>query len=246
MTIISQSQLSNATNLLVSSATINIGQVIVQYNNQLYLPDYTIPHLAVPFGIALTTKDADHYLFASLNGRVDPSIYNLGDGYICAVGYNSTGYAVRVTDPTCVSGLNYLGNCDDKGTIYVKPSLAIQYDVGATLTAADGYLKQGDAAHFLLDAYSAVSMKIRFLASNLARTKIATETHELLLTAANPTATILSHDTVWMPAGQTFAAQGWSITIDINAGNMRILVSPGSDTIRVLARIEFSVLQVLV
>lgn len=119
-------------------------------------------------------------------------------------------------------------------------------DLGATLTATDGYLKQADGIDFVLDQNSVTSMKIRFTASNLARTKIATETHELLLTKANPVATLLSHDTVWMPVGRTFASQGWSIIIDVNAGNMRIRISPGADTINVLARLDFSVMQNLV
>jgi hypothetical protein len=120
-------------------------------------------------------------------------------------------------------------------------------DIGAVLTAADGYLKLADATNLTFDNYSAVSMKIRFLASTLDRSKIATETHELLLTKdAGGVLTILSHDTTWMPAGHTFSTYSWTITIDANAGAMRVLIHPGTDTIRCIARIEFTDLQVLV
>jgi len=69
------------------------------------------------------------------NGIVDSTIFNLGDGYVCAVGVSSSGTPVRVTDPTCASGLNFLGYCDIHGTITIAPRIADAanvIDFGAT------------------------------------------------------------------------------------------------------------------
>lgn len=63
------------------------------------------------------------------NTLVDPAVHNLGAGPACAVGTTVTGVPVRVTDPTCVSGLNYLGRCDTSGTYYVAPWTATVYDI---------------------------------------------------------------------------------------------------------------------
>src|SRR5260370_40220587 len=54
-------------------------------------------------------------------GPVPRSLINLGAGYACSVGVNSTGVPVRVTDVTCVSGLRYLGHCDVNGSIIISP-----------------------------------------------------------------------------------------------------------------------------
>lgn len=62
-------------------------------------------------------------------GPIYPADYSLGPGIACAVGCNSSGALVRVTDPTCVSGINYVGWCDVAGTITIAPELASEADV---------------------------------------------------------------------------------------------------------------------
>ena len=83
-----------------------------------------------PFlGVAATagaTGASSQMLFSTL---VNPAVHNLGAGPACAVGVDATGTPVRVTDPACVSGRNYLGRCDQSGTYYVAPWVARVYDV---------------------------------------------------------------------------------------------------------------------
>lgn len=47
------------------------------------------------------------------------SDFNLGAGLATAVGLDASGVPVRVTDPTCVSGMMLLGVCDEAGVITV-------------------------------------------------------------------------------------------------------------------------------
>jgi len=61
-------------------------------------------------------------------GPVAPADYSLGVGLATAVGCNSAGAPVRVTDPNCVSGLNFIGWCDVAGTIFVSPRVAHRYE----------------------------------------------------------------------------------------------------------------------
>lgn len=87
-------------------------------------------------GIALSAATGSGKdVYVEFSGTVDPNIFNLGDGYSCAVGVNSSGIAVRVTDATCVSAPNYVGYCDGYGTITVAPRRAQNVDImdfGAT------------------------------------------------------------------------------------------------------------------
>lgn len=65
-----------------------------------------------------TSQAIQHY------GPVDPADRNVGAGVACAVGYDASLNLVRVTDPTCVSGLNFAGWCDEAGTIFLQGRLA--------------------------------------------------------------------------------------------------------------------------
>lgn len=58
-----------------------------------------------------TTQPIQH------GGSIDPSDKTLGAGLATAVGRDSDGNLVRVTDASCVSGLSYAGHCDESGVI---------------------------------------------------------------------------------------------------------------------------------
>lgn len=62
-------------------------------------------------------------------GPIDRATKNLGPGLATAVGFTTTGDLVRVTDPTCASGLNLAGWCDEAGTVVDDPRLADTYDI---------------------------------------------------------------------------------------------------------------------
>lgn len=50
---------------------------------------------------------------------VAPAKLSVGSGLATAVGRDAAGAPVRVTDPTCVSGLMYLGYCDEAGVVTI-------------------------------------------------------------------------------------------------------------------------------
>ncbi len=62
-------------------------------------------------------------------GLVDPTIFNLGAGVRCAVGVDVSGNPVRATDVACVSDPNWLGTCDELGTITIAPRRDTVYNV---------------------------------------------------------------------------------------------------------------------
>ena len=62
-------------------------------------------------------------------GAVSPNYLSLGVGLATAVGVNSSGAPVRVTDAACVSALNFVGWCDTAGTVTVQPRKAGAYDL---------------------------------------------------------------------------------------------------------------------
>ena len=81
-------------------------------------------------GIALSlASGSGKDVYVEFAGTIDPSIFNLGDGYACAVGTNSSGVVVRATDSTCISAPNYVGYCDGYGTITVAPKKAENFNV---------------------------------------------------------------------------------------------------------------------
>lgn len=104
------------------SASISAGQAVIVMNGQVKLADMASLALGLTHtGIALTGGSAGSTISIVTQGIISPDIKNLGDGYICAVGTDSSGNVVRVTDGSCVSGLKYLGSCDGYGTITVAP-----------------------------------------------------------------------------------------------------------------------------
>jgi hypothetical protein len=75
-----------------------------------------------PFvGLALASGSSGNLVNIQVSGVIDPNFFNLGDGYACAVGVNSSGIPVRATDSTCASAPNWIGFCDTNGNITVSP-----------------------------------------------------------------------------------------------------------------------------
>ena len=71
-------------------------------------------------GIATSSgSDGNTIRFVS-QGLITPVIFNLGDGYNSKVGWNSSGNAIRTSDNTNISGLDFVGTCDGYGNVYVS------------------------------------------------------------------------------------------------------------------------------
>lgn len=84
---------------------------------------------SIPFdGIALSSASTNNTVYIEEQGSINPTIFNLGDGYACAVGTTVSGFPVRATDPTCVSAPNWVGYCDTHGTITVRPKREERFD----------------------------------------------------------------------------------------------------------------------
>ncbi len=73
-------------------------------------------------------------------GPVYPADHSLGVGLACAIGCDSSGAPVRVTDPSCVSGLNFLGWCDEAGTEFIHPRMEVVFNVKDFGAVGDGYI----------------------------------------------------------------------------------------------------------
>lgn len=85
---------------------------------------------SLPFdGIALNSATTGQTIYVSAHGLLDPTTFNLGDGYACTVGTTVAGFPVRATDPTCVSAPNWLGHCDVKGNISISPRRDTEFNV---------------------------------------------------------------------------------------------------------------------
>lgn len=108
-------------------------------------------------GLALEDGNNGQERFVQLAGVVDPSIAQLGAGIACAVGVDASGNPVRATDAACVSAPNWLGDCDEEGTITLKPrsaSFVSPEDYGAKGNGID------DDSAALAAAISSVSSDI--------------------------------------------------------------------------------------
>lgn len=106
---------------LIAGATITAAQVVQTTNTGKATPvvsNFTITQFA---GIALTSGTVGSIIQIQSSGPLNPSVLNLGDGYACAVGINSSGVPVRATDGYCVSPGNWIGTCDGYGNITIKP-----------------------------------------------------------------------------------------------------------------------------
>ncbi len=120
------------------SATITKGYGAMMKNGKLTLASSgalaTSLYIA---GLVLTAASANQSAEIVTSGLVDPSVLNLGAGVACAVGLDANGKPVRVTDPTCITGLKYVGACDADGAINVAPRTLVQpaiTDYGADRT----------------------------------------------------------------------------------------------------------------
>ena len=89
-------------------------------------------------GLAIAAASASATARIHTAGPIEPSIFNLGAGVACAVGLTAAGVPVRVTSTTHASGLDYVGHCDETGTITVSPRRARHYDVRDFGAKGDG------------------------------------------------------------------------------------------------------------
>jgi hypothetical protein len=89
-------------------------------------------------GLALTAGAASDPITVILEGPVDPILVSLGAGTACAVGLTSSGAPLRVTSPTCTTGLFFLGRCDASGALFVQPRVAAEYCVADFGLVGDG------------------------------------------------------------------------------------------------------------
>lgn len=75
-----------------------------------------------------TTTQASGTQQTYTQGPIPTSLIDLGAGRAEAVGVNSSGVPVRVSDPSCVSRLNFLGHCDEAGAMFLAPRRADRYE----------------------------------------------------------------------------------------------------------------------
>lgn len=114
----------------VSSPSFAAGRAVTQTSGQITLANTAaLATVLMPTGVAIEAGSAGLQIKVVTQGVVDPAVINLGAGVACAVGLNSSGVPVRVTDVTCASGLKYVGVCDSNGAIYVSPRSALQISV---------------------------------------------------------------------------------------------------------------------
>jgi hypothetical protein len=113
----------------VANADITAKQVVRTTTSGHVVPATTNLRF-LPFdGLALSSVLSGSPVSVHVVGPVDPNILSLGDGYVCAVGTNSTGFPVRATDVTCVSAPNWIGTCDAYGIVTVNPIRKDVFDV---------------------------------------------------------------------------------------------------------------------
>lgn len=118
---------SSRTTVTVGAPTISIYKVVTINNMGAIIPTNFINQNFA--GLSLSSASSGNQIVIQTDGSIDHAAFNLGDGYACAVGSNSSGTPIRVTDPTCVSGLNYLGYCDINGTLTIEPWVAENFNV---------------------------------------------------------------------------------------------------------------------
>jgi hypothetical protein len=127
-----------------TSPSITVGDGVMSKENNAVLANTAGLKLSEFInGIAITAGGPGSTITIVTQGPLDPAVFNLGPGPKCHVGLNAAGHAVRVNDPTCLSGLSMLGDCDSNGAIYVQPHQHSELDasdfglIGDDLTLND-------------------------------------------------------------------------------------------------------------
>lgn len=122
-----------------SSASVAAGQIAVSINGQVTLATSgAIENGLYPAGLFLAAAAPGASATLITQGPVAPSLKNLGAGLACAVGTDSSGNPVRVTDPSCISKFKQIGVCDANGTIFVNPVAATSVNVKDFGATGDG------------------------------------------------------------------------------------------------------------
>ncbi|MEU4563426.1 glycosyl hydrolase family 28-related protein [Actinoplanes sp. NPDC023936] len=75
-----------------------------------------------PLGITLGGAAAAAPVDVQILGQVDTAVVTLGPGARSMIGWDADGAVVRVPDPACCSHPNYVGWCDELGTVFVEPA----------------------------------------------------------------------------------------------------------------------------
>ena len=161
---------SNTSSILrtitTATSSVSIGQAVVSDGYHIKLATSSnLANVLIHTGIATSAGAAGSEISVIHHGLVDPTIFNLGDGYICAVGTDSSGNVVRVTDGSCVSGLKYLGMCDGYGTITVAPRTADNFNVLDFGAVGDGITDDTAAIRNIIAVAALVGGTIYFPAT---------------------------------------------------------------------------------
>jgi hypothetical protein len=141
------------------SAPITQGYGIMQKSGKITLASIGSLSLGLYIaGLAIEAGTAGASKSIITQGLVDPTIVNVGAGVACAVGLDTNGKPVRVTDPTCVSGRKYVGMCDANGAIYVLPRTTTHHELLEYGAKLDGVADDATAISAMLGASSTTGL----------------------------------------------------------------------------------------
>jgi hypothetical protein len=107
----------------------------------------------------------------------------------------------------------------------------------ATATTANAKMRLG--AELTLQPYCLSTIRIKISAGTTSFGKVAAQEALVLVQTTGGSASTIIGSVTWTTIGQTFASQGWSVTISIPSGNIfRIACNSGTDDVEFFARAE--------
>ncbi|MFJ4776526.1 glycosyl hydrolase family 28-related protein [Streptomyces sp. NPDC088762] len=104
-------------------------------------------HTSPFFGVALESANIGQNVKVQIGGIFG----GLGNGLATAVGINDSGQLVRASDPQCTSAPNWIGDCDDSGTVTIRPHLNTRLSVLDFGAVGDGKANDTGAIQQALD-----------------------------------------------------------------------------------------------
>lgn len=94
------------------------------------------------------------------------------------------------------------------------------------------------AQEFTLQEYCLTSVRARVSAGTTAFGKVACEEAVFLVKTTSGSISTIVGAIGWTTFGQTFASQGWSVTISVTGKTLRFACNPGTDDVEFFVRID--------